>query len=399
MIRAEEFVERARDLGHDWYSGVPCSILTPFINYAIGDARLSYVAAANEGDALAAAAGAFLGGRRPIVMMQNSGLGNAVNPLASLAYIFRIPALLIVTLRGEVGHEDEPQHELMGVITGGILEQLRVPWEYFPEQSADIAPALTRAGAHLAREERPYAFIMRKGSVASHRLSSRENAATLAAARAQPALDRPGDAAKRPTRSEALRRIIDLTPPRDTVVIATTGYTGRELFALADRPNHLYVVGSMGCASSLGLGLSIVRPELKVVVLDGDGAALMRMGNFAMAGAYGRSNFVHVVLDNATYDSTGGQATVSPLVSFAQVASACGYAMAREGDELRCIEDVLQAEEAAGPRFVRLRIRPGTMDDLPRPTQSPYEVSRRLMAHLGTVARPPTAARATESTA
>src|SRR6185295_4513665 len=159
-------------------------------------------------------------------------------------------------------------------------------------------------------------------------------------------------AGKRLARVEALRRVIDLTPEKNTVIIATTGFTGRELYALADRPNHLYVVGSMGCASSLGLGLSIVRPDLKVVVIDGDGAALMRMGNFAMAGAYGRSNFVHVVLDNATYDSTGGQATVSPLVSFATVASGCGYGIAREGDDLRCLEQVLQGEESAGPRFV-----------------------------------------------
>ena len=398
MIRAEEFVERARDLGHDWYSGVPCSILTPFINYAIGDNRLTYVAAANEGDALAAAAGAFLGGRRPIVMMQNSGLGNAVNPLASLAYIFRIPALLIVTLRGEVGHEDEPQHELMGVITGGILDQLRVPWAYFPEESSAIAPALERAMAHLRREERPYAFIMRKGTVASHRLSAQADASQVSRSYATPNAGRPGDTATRPTRSDALRRIVDLTPADNTVVIATTGYTGRELFALADRPNHLYVVGSMGCASSLGLGLSIVRPDLKIVVVDGDGAALMRMGNFAMAGAYGRSNFVHVVLDNATYDSTGGQATVSPIVSFATVASGCGYGIAREGDDLRCLEQVLQGDESLGPRFVRLRIRTGTMDDLPRPTQSPYEVSRRLMAHLGGAVPPVAASRVTERT-
>jgi phosphonopyruvate decarboxylase len=332
-------------------------------------------------------------------MMQNSGLGNAVNPIASLAYIFRIPALLIVTLRGEVGHEDEPQHELMGVITGGILDQLRVPWEYFPEQSADIAPALERAMAHLEREERPYAFIMRKGSVASHRLSREENAAAVAGRHAQPVVDPSVEVSKRPTRSEALQRVIELTSPANTVVIATTGYTGRELWALADRPNHLYVVGSMGCASSLGLGLSLVRPDLKVVVLDGDGAALMRMGNFAMAGAYGRPNFVHVVLDNATYDSTGGQGTVSPIVSFATVASACGYGIAREGDELRSMEEVMQADGATGPRFVRVRIRPGTMDNLPRPTQSPYEVSRRLMTHLGTRGEAPEAIHIAERTA
>jgi phosphonopyruvate decarboxylase len=128
----------------------------------------------------------------------------------------------------------------------------------------------------------------------------------------------------------------------------------------------------------------MVRPDLKVVVIDGDGAALMRMGNFATIGAYGGSNFVHVVLDNEVHDSTGGQSTVSAGVSFATVAAGCGYAMAVEGDELRCLDDVLKAEAAAGPRFVRLHIRAGTADNLPRPTLSPHAVSRRLMAHIGT---------------
>ncbi|MEA3154252.1 MAG: phosphonopyruvate decarboxylase [Betaproteobacteria bacterium] len=383
MLRAEEFVERARGLGYDWYAGVPCSILTPFINYAIGDSGLSYVSSANEGDALACAAGAFVGGRRPVVMMQNSGLGNAVNPLASLAYVFRIPALLIVTLRGDPAHEDEPQHELMGTITGGLLEQLSVPWEYFPSESGAVGSALERAQAHFEREERPYAFVMRKGTIAPHTLAAGKRAVPLRS-HAKPVTERTRDPETRHSRIEALRRVIELTPEHNSIVVATTGYTGRELFALADRANHFYVVGSMGCASSLGLGLSMVRPDLKVVVIDGDGAALMRMGNFATIGAYGGSNLVHVVLDNEVHDSTGGQSTVSAGVSFATVAAGCGYAMAVEGDELRCLDDVLKAKAAAGPRFVRLRIRPGTADNLPRPTLSPHAVSRRLMAHIGT---------------
>jgi phosphonopyruvate decarboxylase len=385
MLRAEEFVERARDMGYDWYAGVPCSILTPFINYAIGDAGLTYVSSANEGDALAAAAGAFVGGRRAVVMMQNSGLGNAVNPLASLSYVFRFPALLIVSLRGDPAHEDEPQHELMGTITGGILEQLRVPWEYFPSESAAVAGALERARAYMAHEERPYAFIMRKGAIASHALNAGKCIEADTRTRAQPRAAVPSGQQVRHTRSEALQRIIELTPERDTVVIATTGYTGRELFALDDRRNHFYVVGSMGCASSLGLGLSLVRPDLRVVVIDGDGAALMRMGNFATIGAYARGNFVHIVLDNGVHDSTGGQATVSPSVSFATVAAACGYSVAAEGDELQCLNDVLGGSDVRGPRFARLRIRPGTLDKLPRPTLTPREVSRRLMEHIGTL--------------
>ncbi|HEY9725058.1 MAG TPA: thiamine pyrophosphate-binding protein, partial [Chroococcales cyanobacterium] len=124
MIQAEEFVEAARHLGFGWYAGVPCSFITPFINYVINDTQLTYISSANEGDALATAAGAAIGGKRAVVMMQNSGLGNAVNPLTSLAYIFRIPLLLICTLRGDPQIEDEPQHQLMGQITGQLLETM-----------------------------------------------------------------------------------------------------------------------------------------------------------------------------------------------------------------------------------------------------------------------------------
>ena len=146
----------------------------------------------------------------------------------------------------------------MGVITGGILDQLRVPWAYFPEESSAIAPALERAMAHLRREERPYAFIMRKGTVASHRLSAQADASQVSRSYATPNAGRPGNTATRPTRSDALRRIVDLTPADNTVVIATTGYTGRELFALADRPNHLYVVGSMHSASKFVAFIPVV---------------------------------------------------------------------------------------------------------------------------------------------
>jgi phosphonopyruvate decarboxylase len=383
MIQAQPFVDCARGLGYRFYAGVPCSFLTPFINYTLGDKQLTYVSSANEGDALAACGGAFLGGQRAVAMMQNSGLGNAINPLASLAYAFRIPVLLIVTLRGDPNLNDEPQHELMGRITGSLLETMTIPWEYFPTDVHKIEGALQRAEMHMTRELRPYAFVMRKGSVAPYELPTsqgktpltREPVADAAPAQAMPV---------RCSRAEVLQRIVELTPQTDTVLIATTGYTGRELFALADRPNHLYMVGSMGCASALGLGLAMTRPDLRVVVIDGDGAALMRMGNFATLGAYGGANLIHILLDNEAHDSTGGQATVSGGMSFAGVAKACGYPLALEGDMLSLLDELLGGNPPAGPRFACLKIRPGTMHKLPRPTLSPAQVRARFMVHIGT---------------
>ena len=380
MIEAEQFVEAARSAGLDWYAGVPCSFLTPFINYVINHEQLSYLSAANEGDALAAAAGAAIGGHRSVVMMQNSGLGNAVNPLTSLAYSFRIPMLLICTWRGEPGLKDEPQHELMGQITGRLFEDMQVPWDYFPSETADIEPALARAMDYFARERRPYAFIMRKGTVAKHAL---KRDPVPRPERGELVRERMMNGGDRVSRQQALQRLVELSPEKNTIVIATTGYTGRELFALNDRANQLYMVGSMGCASSLALGLSLVRPDLRVVVIDGDGAALMRMGNLATIGTYAGSNFTHVLLDNEAHDSTGAQATVAGTVSFAGVAAACGYSATLEGDSLDLL-DHLFALKTNGPRLGHLKIRTGTVEDLPRPNQTPVQVLDRLMQHIGT---------------
>lgn len=386
MIQAEEFVEAARNLGFEWYAGVPCSFLTPFINYVINDVQLTYISSPNEGDALATAAGAAIGGKKAVVMMQNSGLGNAVNPLTSLAYIFRIPLLLICTLRGDPQFQDEPQHQLMGQITDKLLETITVPWEFFPKEAAEIEPVLQRAVAYMKQERRPYALIMQKGTVAPHALI-----------RASIPSRNPGEShngnvpksffqnnkEQRVSRYETLKRIVELTDTANTVVIATTGYTGRELFASSDSSNHLYMVGSMGCASSLGLGLSLARPDLKVVVIDGDGAALMRMGNFATIGTYGGSNLIHILLDNECHDSTGAQATVSSGVRFAKIAEACGYGITLEGDDPLVLDALFTADTDNRPKFGHLKIRPGTLKNLPRPSVSPEAVLQRLMSHIG----------------
>ena len=152
MIEAQDFVDVARAAGYTSYAGVPCSFLTPFINFVINDERLSYISSANEGDAVATASGAAVGGQRSIVMIQNSGLGNTVSPLTSLNYVFRIPLLLICTHRGAPGLKDEPQHELMGRITGSLLETMAIPWEPFPIEPGAIRAAWTgRAPSSSAR--------------------------------------------------------------------------------------------------------------------------------------------------------------------------------------------------------------------------------------------------------
>lgn len=382
MIEAADFVDAGRQRGLDWYAGVPCSFLTPFINHVIGDEGLTYVSSANEGDAVAAAAGAVIGGRRAVAMMQNSGLGNAVSPLTSLAYVFRIPMLLVCTHRGAPEVHDEPQHELMGRITGSMFDTIETPWEPFPGTVDAIDPALDRMERHFETARRPYALVMPKGAVRKVSLPGR----TLA--RQRPRTTVEGDAfSRRGTdrlpRQAALEAIVASTPVDQSVIIASTGFTGRELYAIDDRPNQLYMVGSMGCASSLGLGLAMARPDLRVVVVDGDGAALMRLGNFATAGTYASGNYTHVLLDNEAHDSTGAQATVAPNVDFASVAAACGYARAVRTEDVDTLRAVLDAPPPSGGTFVHVKIRTGTMDDLPRPSITPVEVLDRLRAHIG----------------
>lgn len=394
MIEARQFVEAARERGFAWYAGVPCSYLTPFINYVLQDSSLHYVSAANEGDAVALIAGITLGGAggkhgRGIAMMQNSGLGNAVSPLTSLTWTFRLPQLLIVTWRGQPGVPDEPQHALMGPITPTMLDTMEIPWELFPTDPAMIGPALDRALAHMDATGRPYALLMQKGSVAAHGLK----ADALAARRRAPVAATlhgagaaaGGSIAVLPSRSQVLREVVARTPRNSTVVLASTGFCGRELFATDDRPNQLYMVGSMGCVVPLALGVALQRPDLRVLAVDGDGAALMRMGAFATVGAYGPSNLQHLLLDNGAHDSTGGQATVSPLVSFADIAAACGYASALDTRDLGEVANWLEAPPLKGPRFARLHIGMGTPGDLPRPTMTPVDVKSRLMLHFKSV--------------
>jgi phosphonopyruvate decarboxylase len=399
MIQARDFVEAARERGFRWYAGVPCSFLTPFINYVLQDPSLQYVSMANEGDAVALIAGVTLAGDasapygRGVAMMQNSGLGNAVSPLTSLTWTFRLPQLLIVTWRAQPGIADEPQHALMGPITPAMLETMEIPWELFPTESAQIGPALDRAIAYMDQNGRPYALLMQKGSVAAYPLkpgtgamqsrSSPRASAAIAGVPEAASGARLTAASARPSRQEALRAVVAGTSPDSTVLLASTGFCGRELYAIDDRPNHLYMVGSMGCVVPLALGLALARRDLRVIALDGDGAALMRLGAFATVGAYGPPNLWHLLLDNGVHDSTGGQATVSPGVSFAEIAAACGYASSLETSDLGRISSWLSERALDGARFARLFISAGTPSDLPRPAVAPAEVKTRLMRHIG----------------
>ncbi|MGE0735213.1 MAG: phosphonopyruvate decarboxylase [Alphaproteobacteria bacterium] len=376
MLPANDFIEPACARGFDFYTGVPCSFLTPIINAVIGSKSVTYVGAASEGEAVAIAAGAWLAGRKTVVMCQNSGLGNAVNPLTSLNFPFRIPTLFVTTWRGQPGIKDEPQHELMGLITQHLFETMRIPHRPFPKAAGDVADALAQAEAAMRETGLPFAFIMEKDTVRDDGLDQTPIAPAPRGKRER--LERGG---ARPQRIQVLEKFLTLVPA-NAGVIATTGKCGRELFTLDDRTQHLYQVGSMGGASAMGLGVAL-NTRRPIVVLDGDGAALMKMGNLATVGAYAPKNLAHIILDNASHDSTGGQATVSPNVDFADAAIACGYKQAISCDDLAGFEAAFKTALAGrGPTLIHARIAPGSLEKLGRPTVKPHEVAARFKAFL-----------------
>lgn len=375
MLLPGLFLDRSRAAGFGLWTGVPCSFLTAFIDGVIADPKTWYLPAANEGDAVAIGAGARLGGIPSVVMMQNSGLGNAVNPLSSLCETLRVPVLLVVTLRGDPdGPADEPQHARMGRITTALLDLLGIEWTWFPRDEGEVAPSLERAVAHMAATGLPFALVMKKGSVAAGPPS--------------PPLEQhrpgvhalPGDQPPRARRREWLEALQAVTRPGD-LVVASTGYLARELYALDDRANQLYLVGSMGCASSVGLGLALAQPGRRVIVLEGDGAGLMRLGAWA-AIAYARpANLRHLLIDNGCHDSTGGQSSLSGTVDFCALAAGSGYARVGRLAEPSALGGWLDAADD-GPAFLHVPILAGTPAELPRPREAPSVVARRFAAQM-----------------
>lgn len=371
-VGVDLFLTEMREHGFDFFTGVPCSFLQPLINEVIASDEVSFVIATSEGEAGGIAAGAWLGGKRPVVLLQNSGLGNLVNPITSLNHTFKIPSLLIVTWRGQPGLADEPQHELMGQLTHSLLELLRIPFAEFPRDNLARNLLLKKACDHMDATGLPFAIIVRKDDLSGH--------ATIVG----PSLPRQiassitrkhcGDPYL--TRYDALSAIDQLIPA-DTAVVATTGKTGRELFTVADRDRNLYVVGSMGCASAIGLGLAMTM-DRKVLVIDGDGAALMKLGNLATIGAKRPRRFAHILLDNGVHDSTGGQATSSATIDFAGIAAAAGYQRVASFDNVATLNELLRSSWMDGPSFLHLRIAAGSPHKLGRPSVGPVEVSRRF---------------------
>jgi phosphonopyruvate decarboxylase len=374
MLHPGEFISALQESGFSFFSGVPCSYLKSMINCAIDQA--DYIMAANEGDAVAICAGVYMAGKNPVVLMQNSGLTNAISPLTSLNHIFQIPVLGFVSFRGGEHTHDEPQHELMGKITIPFLELMGIRWEFLSLNQKEAKEQLKKA-ARCIKRGHSFFFIVRKNTFAEH-----QNSLQLKDhAKHQKKITKSGSD-EFPFRIDVLKTI-NSTLDRNTALITPTGYTSRELYEIEDSEHNFYMFGSMGCAGSIGLGLSRGKPDKDIVVIDGDGALLMRLGSMSTIGFYEPENLLHIVLDNNSYESTGGQKTASAGVNFIDIAHACGYTNSvyvHTLDELK--DHIIKWKNHKELTFMYLKIREGTKEELGRPSITPQMIRQRFMEFL-----------------
>jgi phosphonopyruvate decarboxylase len=376
MIESEDFIGVLAQLGIDFFCGVPDSLLQDFCAFlADSCGKNRHIITANEGNAVALASGHYLATGRPgLVYMQNSGLGNAVNPLLSLADagVYGIPVLLLIGWRGEPGTADEPQHATQGRITLDLLQTLGIPYRILSPDPAGMQKCVDRAGEYMRTNRGPFALVARK------------NTFCHCVPRAIPDKDRdvPGF-----TREEAIKIIVDQLGPED-VVVSTTGKASRELFEYAEslagkRPGFLPVVGSMGHASSIALGIALEHEDRKVFCIDGDGSVIMHMGSLGIIGHASPKNIVHIVMNNGAHESVGGQPTVGFFIGLADIAKASGYAhvaRAASEEELKCQLETLR--NCDGPLFLEIRICTGSRENLGRPDRSPMEIKKEFMEFL-----------------
>ncbi|WP_445220019.1 phosphonopyruvate decarboxylase [Bradyrhizobium sp. Pa8] len=343
-------LSKLRTAGYTAFSGVPCSIFGDLFDRAAEAPEFLTVPAANEGSAVALAAGAALSGHRGVAALQNSGLGNIINPLTSLLMVNKIPLLLLISVRGHPDEpSDEPQHTIMGAKTKGLLNELCIEWCDFDGTEAGLDHALARGNDAFHRAA-PFALLFRKGQLSG--VTERQAGAINYLLSVGQAIE-----------------LICEQLEMDTLIVSTTGFISRELFRVRDRPLNFYMQGSLGHCSAVAAGLALASPNRPVLALDGDGGVLMHMGILSTIGYANPQNLIHVVLDNEGYVSTGGQPSTSRTTSLEVVASACGYRTATRCERGEHITTVMRlCSQFSGPHFVVCKVNRLHPSQLPRIT-------------------------------
>lgn len=374
MINVEEFEKYLEDVGVGFYTGVPDSQLKSFCDYiedkyGIGN---KHMIAPNEGNAVALATGYHLStGKIGLVYMQNSGLGNAVNPITSLTdpNVYAIPLVYVVGWRGQPGVKDEPQHVKQGAITPDLLELLDVNYQILTKDTTmdDVISNFEDNFSDDLKNGRSVAYIVSKGAFEKFKAEHKNDNSI--------------------SREDAIKTIIDnLT--LDDMIVSTTGKASRELFEYREElkqghNNDFLTVGSMGHSSSIALSIALNRPSRRVFCFDGDGALLMHMGSLAMIGSNKPENYYHILFNNMAHETVGGLPTVIDSIDIKKVALSCGYEDVFEASSIDEINEVMpRFLDKNGPVLLIVNVNIYSRGDLGRPTTTPIENKNAFMEKL-----------------
>lgn len=361
MINPETIFEILKDNNFKFFCGVPDSLLKNFCSY-ISDKVSSenHIIAANEGNAIALATGYYLGTGSPgLVYMQNSGFGNALNPILSLAdrEVYQIPMLLFVGWRGKPGIKDEPQHIKQGRVMNALLDSIEIPW-FILNAESNYKEILEKSIEKMNKRNCPVAILVEKNTFKNYESISINNCNNLE---------------KRETVIGKILASVD----HNCRIVSTTGVTSRELYECRKTRNEtiendFLTVGSMGHASSIVLGLALTTPEKKIICLDGDGSLLMHMGAISLIGQSNMKNIIHIILNNGAHDSVGGQPTVALDLNLPAIFYACGYKKCISIDKLDLVSSSLSSLiKEDGPTMLEIQVSKGFRNNLGRPESSP----------------------------
>lgn len=371
MINTSNFYNYLVKKGIHFFTGVPDSLLKDICAYITDNStKQNHIIAANEGNAIALAAGYHMAtNETPLVYMQNSGIGNTVNPLLSLTdeEVYKIPMLLMIGWRGE--KKDEPQHVKQGKVTMDLLDAMKIPYLIL-DADEDIAQSQIDEAVLKAKETNTaFAIIIRKGTFEKYSIKQKSECNhTL-------------------SREDAIKLIVDELEGNE-LIVSTTGKTSRELFEYRVEKNQAHhadflTVGSMGHASQIALGIALNKPKRKIICIDGDGALLMHMGGLAIIGAQSPKNFLHIVINNGAHESVGGQPTVAFEIDIPQIALANNYKQAiRVSTTEELVSALKNLNESSSPALIEVLTKVGSRDDLGRPTIKPVDNKKDFMQNL-----------------
>lgn len=376
MIYSKDLYNCLKENKVNCFCGVPDSLLKDFCAYLTDNTTVrEHTITANEGNAIGIAAGHYLATGNPAcVYMQNSGIGNCINPLLSLTdeEVYNIPVLLLIGWRGEPDKKDEPQHIKQGKVTDKLLDVMGIKYEILPENFEQAKPIIQEAFQYMKETLKPFAFIIKKGLFEEYKLINKTTTSyTLA-------------------REDAIETVIKYLNETD-IIVSTTGHISREVYETRERlmqshKQDFLTVGSMGHSSSIALGIALQKPDRNIYCFDGDGAFLMHEGAIGVNASKRLSNFKHIVFNNEAHDSVGSQPTIAGQINISQIALNSGYkkvySVSTKEDLINILPEFISNRCTS---LLEIKVKCGARADLGRPKEKPKENKKIFMENLNQI--------------